>query len=218
MTLPSLHQLPHSLAEHIADGVMHALGVVAALAGTIALLTWAAMSVPGDRIVPLVFYCIGMMLSFGLSAAYNMTLHARARAILQRFDHAAIYLMIAGTYTPMALIGIGGGRGIALAAAAWGIALIGVVLKLAFFHRWQALGFVLYLAQGWLGVVAAWPLIQSLPVTTLVLIVVGGLIFTLGTIFHHRDHLPFSRAIWHGHVLAASATHYVAVIMVAGLS
>ncbi|RME17256.1 MAG: hemolysin III family protein [Alphaproteobacteria bacterium] len=207
--------LEHSLAEHIADGVMHALGVVFAIAGATALLVWAALSVPAERLWPLVPYAAGLIATFALSAAYNMTLHRRLRAVLRRFDHAAIYLMIAGTYTPLALIGIGGGRGVALALAAWALAAVGIVLKLAFFQRWPRLGFGLYLAQGWLGLLALWPMIERLPPAALALIFGGGVIFTVGTIFYARG-WRFSTAIWHGHVLAAAALHYVAVIVIAG--
>ncbi len=211
------HGLDHSLAEHIADGVMHVLGLAAAIAGATALLVWAALAMPPDRLWPLVPYAVGLVATFALSAAYNLTLHRKIRAVLRRFDHAAIYLMIAGTYTPMAIIGLGGGRGLALAIAAWSLAVFGITLKLAFFHRWPRLGFVLYLAQGWIGVVAAWPLMQTLPPAALVLLLVGGLTYTLGTIFY-AARWRFSTAIWHGHVLAAAATHYAAVVLIAGFS
>jgi len=206
--------LDHTLSEHIADGVMHVVGLAAAIAGATALIVWAALAVPMDRLWPLIPYAVGLVASFALSAAYNLTLHQKIRAVLRRFDHAAIYLLIAGTYTPMAIIGIGGGRGLALAIAAWSLALFGIVLKLAFFHRWPKLGFVLYLGQGWLGVVAAWPMIQNLPLSALILIVIGGVTFTVGTVFYSSN-WRFSRAIWHGHVLAAAATHYAAVILAA---
>ena len=211
-------ELPHSLREHIADGVVHIIGVAAAVAGVSALMVWAALSVPADRIWPLVFYAVGLIATFSLSAAYNLTLHERARRVLRRFDHAAIYLMIAGTYTPMALIGLGGGRGWALAITAWAFAVIGIVMKLAFFHRWPRAGFAMYLGQGWLGMIAAWPLVMTLPVTALVLLVIGGLTYTLGTLFYRAKSLRFSRAIWLGHVLAAAATHYAAVIMIARIA
>lgn len=209
--------LDHTAAEHIADSVMHVLGLVAAIAGATALMVWAALTVPGERLLPLIAYAVGLVATFALSAAYNMTLHRKIRAVLRRFDHAAIYLMIAGTYTPMALIGIGGGRGMALAIAAWSLALVGITLKLAFFQRWPRLGFALYLGQGWLGVLAAWPLMTTLPVAALVLLLVGGLTYTLGTLFYAKG-WPFSTAIWHGLVLAAAATHYAAVILIARLA
>ncbi|MEJ2029016.1 MAG: hemolysin III family protein [Maritimibacter sp.] len=205
--------LTHTLAEHIADGVMHILGLVAAIAGATALLVWAILAVPQDRLWPLIPYVVGLVATFAFSAAYNLTLHQKIRAVLRRFDHAAIYLMIAGTYTPMALIGVGGGRGWALAIAAWGLAVFGITLKLAFFHRWPRLGFILYLGQGWLGVLAAWPMMQSLPPAALILIAAGGLTYTLGTIFYAAN-WRFSTAIWHGHVVAAAAAHYAAVLMI----
>lgn len=207
-------QLPHSLSEHIADGVVHVIGVAAAIGGVSALMTWAALKVPAAWIWPLAFYAAGVIATFSLSAAYNLTVHARARAILQRFDHAAIYLMIAGTYTPIAINGLGGWQGWALAITAWTVAAFGIFVKLAYFDGWEKAGFVLYLALGWVGIVAAWPLVETLPTSALVLLLIGGVTYTAGTIFYHFDRLPFSRAIWHSHVLAAAATHFVAVLII----
>lgn len=207
--------LPHSFPEHFADGVMHVLGVLAAVSGVTALMVWAAMAGLGPKIWPLVVYGGGLIVSFGFSAAYNLTLHARTRAVLRRLDHAAIYLMIAGTYTPMALIGLGGAAGIWLTAAIWALAALGMVMKLGFFHRFERAGFWLYLAMGWMGVLALWPLIQGLPAAALWLLALGGLIYTLGSVFYSLKRLPFQRAIWHGHVIAAAAIHYAAVVLVA---
>ncbi|MBN2740659.1 MAG: hemolysin III family protein [Rhodobacteraceae bacterium] len=208
------YQLKHSAREHIADGVVHVLGVVFAVAAVSALIVWASLSVPTGRVWPLAIYSLGLITSFSLSAAYNLTLHAPTRAILRRFDHAAIYLLIAATYTPMALNGMGGTWGWVLTGAVWLLATIGMVMKLGFFHRSERSGFILYLAMGWLGVLAAWPLFTTLSLPALVLIVIGGLTYTLGTLFYQIERIPFSRAIWHSHVLAAAATHYAAVILV----
>ncbi|MBD3788345.1 MAG: hemolysin III family protein [Sphingomonadales bacterium] len=206
--------LPHSIAEHFADGVMHVLGVLAAVAGVSALMVWAALRAPEGAIWPLVIYAAGLLTSFGFSAAYNLTLHAPTRAVLRRLDHAAIYLLIAGTYTPMALLGLGGTAGAWLCAAIWALAVLGMVMKLGFFHRFERAGFWLYLAMGWIGVAALWPLIQALPTMPLVLLGLGGLIYTVGSVFYSLKRLPFQRAIWHGHVIAAAATHYAAVVLV----
>ncbi|MDQ2095787.1 PAQR family membrane homeostasis protein TrhA [Rhodalgimonas zhirmunskyi] len=208
------HQLNESPAEHIADGVLHVIGVAASIAGVTGLMVWAAMRLPGAAIWPLAIYAAGLVISFSLSAAYNMTLHAPTRAVLRRLDHAAIYLLIAGTYTPMALIGLGGPAGWALAVTAWALAAVGIVMKLVFFHRWQQAGFLLYLGLGWLGAVAAWPLMATLSLAALSLIVIGGLTYTVGTIFFHSER-KYARAIWHGHVLAGAVVHYAAVLVVA---
>lgn len=204
----------HSLREHFADGVMHVAGVAIVIAGASGLMVWAAFHKSAAEIWPLAFYATGLLASFSFSAAYNLTLHAPTRAVLRRFDHAAIYLLIAGTYTPLALIGLGGVPGWGLAISAWVIALAGIVMKLGFFGRWNRLGFGMYLAMGWLGIIAAWPMVQALPTLALALIVLGGVIYTVGTLFHLGQSLPFSRAIWHGHVLLAAIAHFIAVVII----
>lgn len=205
--------LEETTGEHIADGVLHVLGVVFAVAAASGLLTWGALSLDGPRIAASLPYVFGLIATFAFSAAYNMTLHAPIRAVLRRFDHAAIYLMIAGTYTPVALVGVGGGYGIALALTSWAIALTGIVMKLGFFHRFERLGFVLYILQGWLALIAIGPIVAALPLAAMILLAAGGVIYTVGTVFYHKA-LPYARAIWHGHVLAAAATHYAAVLLV----
>ena len=204
--------LDHSFAEYVADSTVHILGVAAALIGATALLVWAAFSAPPDALPPLVAYVIGLIATFSFSAAYNMTLHQPTRAVLRRFDHAAIFVMIAGTYTPLAFIGIGGAAGFRLAAAAWAIAVLGIILKLVFFHRFYRAVFLLYLIQGWLAVAAVLPMIRTLSPHVLGLILGGGILFTLGTIFHKHDNWPYNRAIWHGFVLVAAAMHYLAIL------
>ncbi|GHE86923.1 DNA-binding protein [Aliiroseovarius zhejiangensis] len=202
--------------EYVADGVVHGLGVVAAIIGSVALIYWAMGDAPLGHLPPMLAYGAGLIASFTLSAAYNMTLHRSARQVLRKFDHAAIYLMIAGTYTPIALIGIGGTNGYALVAAAWTLALIGVAMKLFFFGRFERFGLMLTLMQGWMAVLMIGPLIASFSPVVLVLLVGGGLLFTLGIFFHLGEHLPFNRAIWHIHVLLGAAAHYAAVVMVVG--
>lgn len=206
-------QLPHTPWEHFADGVVHVIGVAFAIAATSALIVWASLRLPVDWIWPLTVYGVGLIATFSFSAAYNLTIHGKVRAVLRRFDHAAIYLMIAGTYTPIGIIGLGGWLGWGLAISSWTLAIVGIVMKLAFFHRWPRAGFFLYLGMGWLGIVAVWPLIQNLNPSVLILLLVGGVTYTAGTIFYHFDRLPYSRAIWHTHVLAAAVIHYVAVLM-----
>ncbi|MER5171500.1 hemolysin III family protein [Thioclava sp. GXIMD2076] len=209
------YRLPHSLREHVADGVMHVLGLIIVIAGISGLMVWAAITRPLAHLWPLGIYAGGLVASFGFSAAYNLTLHEPTRAVLRRFDHAAIYLLIAGTYTPMALLGMGGAAGWALAISAWVIAAIGMVMKLGFFDRWQRLGFVMYLALGWIGLIASYPIVTSLPLAAVILILAGGLIYSAGTIFHVIERIPFSRAIWHGAVLAGAVTHFIAIVLVA---
>ena len=210
-----MEHLGHTRTEHLADGIVHFLSVAAALAGAAFLVTWSLIDRSGEHSGVILIYSFGLIASFSLSAAYNMTHHARLRAILRRFDHAAIFVMIAGTYTPIALIGIGGKVGWFLVLAAWSIAGIGVILKLFFFHKAYRAVFFLYLLQGWLAVIVIVPMVRDLSLPVLILVAVGGLIYTLGTIIHHRENWAYNRAIWHGFVLAAAAVHFVAVFELA---
>jgi hemolysin III len=153
-----------------------------------------------------------MLATFGFSAAYNMVGDRIWTQTLRRLDHAAIYLMIAGTYTPFTLIGLHGHGGKWLLALVWLVAVGGIVLKLFWPHRLRALSLVLYLTLGWIGVVAAGSIVAALPPAAVILLAVGGVLYTTGVIFHVWTSLSFQNAIWHAFVLAAAGCHYAAVV------
>lgn len=199
-------------SEHIADGIIHLLGVVGSLAAAGALLLYANNNLADSNFPPLIIYSIGLIATFVFSAAYNMTMHPGAKAIFQRLDHSAIFIMIAGTYTPLALIGIGGGWGDFLAIGVWAIAAVGVFLKLFYCEQSGRISLFLYLGQGWLAIIAIKPMFESLSLYSFTLIALGGLIYTAGVIFYRRDDWKFNRAIWHAFVLTAASIHYVAVL------
>ena len=210
-----LEHVGHSRGEHLADGIVHVLGVVLAILAAALLLNIAQTQSPGARSWPLVVYAVGLLATFGFSAAYNMTHHGRLRALLRRFDHAAIFIMIAGTYTPIALIGLGGNSGWFLVIGAWSIAIVGIFLKVFFFHSAYRAVFFLYLLQGWLALIVIVPVSQALSLPILLLIALGGVVYTLGTIVHHRENWAYNRAIWHGFVLSAAMIHFAAVFSLA---
>ncbi len=207
-----------SRSEHIADGVVHLLGVVGSLVAAGVLVYFSASGPNGDKTPPLIIYAIGLIATFVLSAAYNMTMHPEAKAILRRLDHAAIFVMIAGTYTPLALIGIGGERGNFLAITVWGIAAVGVFIKLFFPDSVKRISLALYLGQGWLALTAIKPISEALSPFALSMILIGGLVYTSGVIVYRRDDWRFNRAIWHGFVLAAASIHFVAVLDIARIA
>ena len=207
MTIP-----PDTRSELIADTAVHFLGVLSSVVAITVMLALAATSVEEGTVLPLAIYGAGVVAVFSISAAYHLTPVSRAKAILRRFDHAAIFVKIAGTYTPFAAISIGGGWGAALLAAVWGIAAIGVSLKLFAWQRFDRISTALYLAQGWLILIAIGPLRQALDTMELVLCLGGGLLYTIGVAFYLAPRLPFNNAIWHGFVLAASACMYAAVL------
>ena len=169
-------------------------------------------------IASLAIYGFGLVAVFACSAAYNLATEARLKAMLRRFDHAAIYVKIAGTYTPFAMVKMGDAAGFALLGAVWAITAFGATAKLLWPGRLVRTSYVLYLAQGWAIVAAFGPFASSVSGRVLLLLVVGGSLYTLGVIFHLWERLPYHTAIWHAFVVAASACHFAAIVDAVGLT
>lgn len=202
----------YSRAEHIADGIVHVLGVTFGLAACTTLFVAALPSHDALLWLALGLYGLGLMAMLVCSAAYNLTPHPRLKEVIRRLDHAAIFVMIAGSYTPFTLIAIGGAWGLGLLAFVWTVALGGVALKLFWPRRFDRLSVVAYLLLGWSILVAIDPLWGALSAAGLVLLGTGGLLYTLGVVFHLWQRLPYQNAIWHACVLAAAACHFSAVL------
>ena len=198
-------------AEIIADGVVHAIGLCLGLIGALTIVM-IAVRIERIEIAPILIYVIGLVAMLALSAAYNMWPVSPAKWILRRFDHSAIYLLIAGTYTPflaqmksvLASAGLGAG--------VWLSAVIGMTLKLALPGRFDRLSVVLFLLLGWSGIVAYDSLASALPSASLWLLGIGGILYSVGALFHVWQGLRFHNAIWHGLVLIAAGCHYSAVL------
>jgi hemolysin III len=204
--------------EIIADGVIHAIGICSGLIGAIVIIFIASHSTKIVEITPVLIYAAGLVAMLGFSAAYNMWPVSRTKWILRRFDHSAIYLLIAGTYTPFIAqlktsLAAGG-----LLMGVWLTAAFGVVLKLVLPGRFDGVAIVLYLLLGWSGVMAYGSLIASLPSLTFWLLVAGGVLYSVGVIFHLWRSLRFHNAIWHAFVLLAAVCHYTAVLEYAVLA
>jgi hemolysin III len=202
--------LKYTKTERVVDGCVHAAGIAFSLAASLTLLRSAKNSAAID-VVALSIYSLGMIAMFTCSACYNLSKQPLRKEFFRRFDHTAIYVMIAGSYTPFALIKIGGVEGIALLVIVWSAAVAGGVLKFCFPRRLEGLSIIFYLAQGWAILFVLNPLIASVSHFTLWLLMVGGLIYTIGVVFHLWKQLPFHNAIWHGFVLLAASCHYVAI-------
>lgn len=202
-----------SRAELLADAVVHLLGLGFAFAACITLAVFIAINPDIPRGVSLGIYGFGLLVMLACSALYNLTRHARLKALFRRFDHAAIFVMIAGTYTPFSLIVIGGSWGAALLGFVWSVALIGVFLKLRYPLRFEKLSVIAYLLLGWVIVAAFEPLVSGASLAALILLVAGGALYSLGVVFHLWERLPYQNAIWHVFVLAAAACHYAAILM-----
>jgi len=200
-----------NVRDEIASALTHGLGAIAALAGGAVLITLAALYGDGWQLGTAIVFSVTLLLLYVASTLYHAIQHPMAKARLQVFDHCAIYLLIAGTYTPILLIGLRGPWGWGMFAAVWTIALFGVVFKLFFTGRFKLLSTGLYLAMGWLVVVAIEPLLKSVDAFTLGWLLAGGIFYTLGTYFYQRDSVRYFHAIWHLFVLAGSVCHFVAV-------
>ncbi len=205
----------YTRAERIADGVIHAIGLTASLVAVAILISLTALDGDVARIGSAVAYGLAMVAVFAFSATYNM-LPSRGflKEALRRCDHAAIYFKIAGTYTPFAavsLAGAAGGIGRLLLIGVWAAALVGAALKIAAPRRFEALSVVLYLGLGWTILLVIGPVVEHVSTPALVLLIVGGVLYSGGVAFHLWRSLPYQNAIWHGFVLAASACHFAAV-------
>lgn len=204
---------PYGRSEEIANVVTHSIGTALSIAGLV-ILFCLTLSSP-DR------YCIASCLVFGLtlvllyagSAVYHSLRHPRWRAVAQTLDHAMIYLLIAGTYTPFTLVTLQGKLGWSLFAVVWALALIGVIREFLWKGRPKWLSMVMYLSMGWLAVVAVKPLLERLPAGGVWLLVSGGLAYTVGTIFYGMKKIPYTHAVWHLFVLGGSTCHFLAVAL-----
>ena len=208
---------PHSTAEQVADATIHVVGVFCALIAVPVLVTLAAVwRGEAGLIAAVVIYGISLIAMLTFSATYNIT-HFRLPTsrwleALRRLDHAAIYVKIAGTYTPYAVI-TGGSLGRWMLIGVWSGAVLGLIGKLVAPDRWERLSVILYLALGWVFAVAAGPISEHITAATLVLIVVGGCLYSIGVIFHLWERLPFQNAIWHLFVLIATFVFYSACMV-----
>lgn len=198
--------------ERIADGVMHVAGVAFAVVGTVLLIIWATGQTDTTTIVGLTVYGAAMIASFVASTCYHFTPWEAARPALRRIDHAAIYVKIAGTYTPLVVM-IGSAFAYGVLALVWGLATFGVMMKLFFWGRPGRLGVALYVGMGWLSVALLSSLVPLISGTALTLMVAGGLIYSIGAVVFSLDGLRFQNAIWHGFVLVASLCFFAAIAL-----
>ena len=201
-----------SLAELIADGAIHVIGIGLGLTASIILAVTLWNNDDPTRQITVMIYAACLMAMLICSALYNMLAKDHKTGILRRLDHAAIFLMIAGTYTPLAAVIIGGWTGGILLATVWTGALAGAILKLFRLSKAERLSVPIYLGLGWVVVFAANPLIERASMFGLCMILAGGLLYTVGTVFYAWKRLPFQNAIWHAFVLAAAVCHFGAVL------
>ena len=200
----------YTRAERIADGIIHVIGITASVTAVIVLLAIAIPTLDASSSTALAIYGVTVVTLFSVSAAYHMVSHSGLKPILRRFDQAAIFFKIAGTYTPLVVL-IGGAFSYGVLAVVWVTAILGALAKLVLRHKLDGITVGIFLLLGWASLTLAWPIFATLPVAVSLLIVAGGVLYSVGVIFHLWNSLKFQNAIWHGFVLAASACHFTAV-------
>lgn len=179
--------------------------------GGACLITVASLQGNPWKIVGAAVFATTLLLLYAASTFYHATRSPALKTRLKVLDHAAIYLLIAGTYTPFTLVGLRGGWGWTLFGIVWGLAVCGVIFKLFATGRFRRISTGIYIAMGWMVLIAARPMVQRMDPTVIAWLVAGGLAYTAGTFFYHHRRLVYSHAIWHGFVLAGSVCHGVAV-------
>jgi hemolysin III len=208
-----------SRGEAIANSLTHGIGALLAVAGLVVLAVAASRRGSIAALVGSVVFGAALVLLYTSSTLYHSLghVHARARAVLRALDHSAIFLLIAGTYTPFTLVSLRGPWGWSLFAVVWGLAVAGIALRLALRRRPTGLFVALYLAMGWCVVVAVKPLLAAVAPGGIALLVAGGLAYSVGVVFYVSKR-PYHHAVWHAFVLAGSACHYAAVLLYVALA
>lgn len=202
----------YSVAEEVANSISHGLGMIFGIVGLVLLLMQAVQAdADALSITSLSIYGGSMIVLYLASTLYHAIPFARAKRVLKTFDHCAIYLLIAGTYTPFLLITLRTPLAITLMAVIWLIALLGMLVKIVFVYRFKRLSLATYLAMGWLSLIAVYPLAMSLETGGLVLLAAGGVIYSLGVLFYVNQRIPFNHAIWHVFVLGGTVCHFLAI-------
>lgn len=203
---------PYSLAEEIAHAITHGVGILLSIAALAVMIGFSSVYGDAWHITSTAIYGTTLILLYTASTLYHSIPQPKAKAILQQLDHAAIFLLIAGTYTPFTLVNLRGTWGWSLFGLVWGIAIAGILIELFGSERMRRWSLWLYLGLGWLVLIAIKPMLDSVATGGLILLLAGGLSYSLGVIFYVWDRLAFNHAIWHLFVLAGSALHFFSVL------
>ena len=194
----------------------HFLGFLLAVGGVPVLITLAAIKGTDREVATFSIFGAALVLTYMSSTLYHYVQPGTLKRYLRRVDHLSIYLLIAGTYTPFVLVGLQGAWGWSLFGILWGLAVVGITAKLGFGQRFDVISTVAYVLMGWIGLVAIVPLVHDLPTPSLVLVLAGGLSYTVGAVFYALDRLRFNHAIWHLFCLGGSVLQFTAVFFLLG--
>ncbi len=198
--------------EEIINSITHGIGAALAIAALVVLVVFAARLGDAWRIVSFSIYGVTMVLLYLSSTFYHAFTNPRVKSIFKLFDHASIYLLIAGTYTPFLLVSLRGPWGWSLFGVIWGLAVSGIIFKLFFIHRFNRVSTFIYIAMGWIVIIAMKQIFSAMDIMGIVWLFVGGLFYTFGTIFYLNKTMKFSHAVWHLFVLMGSMSHFFSIL------
>ena len=204
---------PVVVREEVANSVTHGLGLLASIVGFVVLVSLAAQQGEGWHVVSAVVYGTTLVSLYAASTLYHVLKGTKARDVLRLLDHCAIYLLIAGTYTPITLVSLRGEWGWTLFGAVWALAVAGIFFKVFATGRFGYLSTVAYVLMGWICILALKPILMLLSPGAIALLLAGGLAYTAGTLFYAWERVPYSHAVWHLFVIAGSVCHYLAIAL-----
>ncbi|HJP37554.1 MAG: hemolysin III family protein [Gammaproteobacteria bacterium] len=208
-------QSHYSIGEEIAHTVSHGAGLLLSIGGLIVLVMFSSQHGDAGHIVSTSIYGTTLILLYAASTLYHSIPHAKTKLVLQRLDHAAIYLLIAGTYTPFTLVNLRGAWGWTLLGLVWSIASLGIAMELVSKKRYKRVSIGLYLGLGWLVLLAIKPMLRAVETNGLILLLAGGLCYSFGVIFYVWKTLPYHHAIWHLFVFTGSVLHFFSILFYA---
>jgi hemolysin III len=208
----STNVMGYTIGEEIANSVTHGIGTGLSIAGLTLLVALAVIYGDVWRVVSFSIYGSSLVLLYLASTLYHSIQHPKVKRVLRIFDHAAIYLLIAGTYTPFTLVSMRGPWGWTLFGIVWGLALLGIAFKTVFIGRYEKLATVAYVLMGWLVVAVFKEMLVTIPTGGVIWLVAGGVVYTLGVLFYAWQKLPYNHAIWHLFVLGGSICHFFAIL------
>ncbi|MBP8132416.1 MAG: hemolysin III family protein [Candidatus Hydrogenedentes bacterium] len=210
MTGPS--EKRYTIAEEVANAITHGVGVIFGIIALVLMVVFASYGGDAWRIVSVSIFGSALILLYLASTLYHALPESSIKRMMRIFDHCAIYVLIAGTYTPFLLGDMRGPWGWVLFGILWGSAVAGIIFKFFFIGRFDLITTLLYVAMGWTALIAIKPALAMLPPGALLLLLIGGILYTSGVVFYLWDRLPFNHAIWHLFVLGGSALHFAAVM------
>ena len=201
----------YTIKEEIANSITHGVGSLLAIAACVLLIVFAAIKGGALRIVSVSIYGASLIVMFTMSTLYHALTNKKAKKVFRVFDHTSIFLLIAGTYTPVALVTLRGALGWTIFGIIWAISIVGIVLNSISIEKFKKFSMIAYIAMGWCIVLAFYPLMQKLSREGIIFLLIGGALYTIGVVFYKLKRIRYMHSIWHAFVLAGAIMHYFCV-------